>query len=462
MRLAMTNPALRKLAAKRTAKYTGMTEQQFDEMVQYMDRSGRFQIDQTIAEINGSYDMSRSITGYNIREKGRVFFNEGERVVRLMATNVSYREFRLKFPDVDISTDAGYRLMDEFITHRADVLTLNMTSASAAGWQKGLLSIPTQWLSYNARMLENLYFGRNLERGLKIGEDGKLIQFTGLGERERLALGQLAFYGAAGYGLGGPMNALIDKYSIDMDPEVYTLLRYGMADYLMSELTGVQTGLGGRLAVGEGLVDFVKDLTTESFVETIGGPSATIAVDAGKAGISLIGSLTTLNPTIVLGEFNKVMRNISSWDKGARSLWILQTGDYLSKKGEVQASGLSPEAAILNMLGAKLQEVEMLYELNSIVKNDKDMVQQVSNDVRELTRNLNAAYMRDDDETAGQLLAQINSLMAPLTLSQREQVRAFTRPSLNEFGDRVIEKTLDNGRSTLANQYNKIRNTGAN
>ena len=478
MRLAMTNPAVRKAVAKRTASATGMSEQQFDEMIQYMDRSGRFQIDQTIAEINGAYDMGRGTirqgnmvseglktAGRGIqatRKAGRVFFNEGERVVRLMANNVAYREFRLKFPDLDINTDAGFRTMDEFITHRADVLTMNMTSASAAGWQSGLLSIPTQWLSYNARMLENLFFGRNLKTGTRLFEKGKFNPKIGIDERERLLLGQLAFYGAAGWGLGGPLNALIDKSNTELDPEVYTLLRYGMADYLLSELTGVQTGLGGRLAVGEGMVDLYKNILDGKFVEVIGGPAGSIFYDASTQGLGLLQSVVNGDWNIAATDFNKVMRNISTWDKAVRATWIIQTGEYLSKKGEIQATGLSPEAAILNTLGAKLQEVEFQYDLNKIVQDDKAMVQEVSNSVRELTGHMWNAIDRDDMEAAQEFANEIGALKAPLTFTQLEQVNAFTRPSLLTFGDKVMQKATENGHSTLANQLQKMRNTGAN
>jgi hypothetical protein len=336
--------------------------------------------------------------------------------------------------------------MDEFITHRADVLTMNMTSASAAGWQSGLLSIPTQWLSYNARMLENLFFNRNL---------------TGM-ERGRLATGQLAFYGAAGWGLGGPLNALIDKSNTELDPEVYTLLRYGMADYLISEMTGVQTGLGGRLAVGEGMVDLYKNIMDGKFVEIIGGPSGSIAYDATTQSLSLLQAVVNGDWNIAKTDFNKVLRNVSTWDKAVRARWIIQTGEYLSKRGEVQATGLSPEAAILNTLGAKLQEVEFQYDLNKIVQDDKAMVQEVSNRVRELDGHMWDAIDRDDMEAAQEFANERAALMAPLTFTQIEQVNAFTRPSLLTFGDKVMQKATENGHSTLANQLQKMRNTGAN
>lgn len=464
MRLAMTNtaPAVRKAIGKRTASLIGMTEKEWDEMVWYMDRSGRFQIDQTIAEINGSYDMGRgtlnqgnmvqkglAATGRGIqktREAGRVFFNEGERVVRLMSNNVAYREFRLKFPDMDITTEKGFRLMDEFITHRADTLTMSMTSASAAGWQKGALSIPTQWLSYNARMLENLFFARNL---------------TGM-ERLRLGLGQMAFYGAAGVGLGGPLNSLIDKSNVDLDPEVYTLLRYGVADFIISEMTGVQTALGGRLAVGEGMIDLYNSIWDKGFVEVLGGPVGSIFYDVATSGMGLLQSVVSGDWNIASTDINKILRNISTWDKGARAYWILKTGEYVSKNGQVQATGLDPTAAFVNTLGAKLQEVEFQFDLNKLVQSDKKMVQEVSNRVKELQKYMTEAMDRDDMVAAQEFANEIGLLKAPLTFDQLEQVNAFTRPSLITFADKVTTKAIEGGHPTLARQLQKMQNTGAN
>jgi len=445
MRIAMTNSATRKAIGKRVGKMIGMTEQEWDEMITYMDRSGRFQIDQTVQEINGAYDMGMG-TVQRLRTKGRVFFNEGERTVRLMANNVAYREFRLKFPTLDVTTEEGFRMMDEFITHRADALTMNMTSASAAGWQKGILSVPTQWLSYNARMIENLFFSRNLT----------------VPEKIRLGLGQLAFYGAAGWGLGGFMNSAIDKYSVEMDPEVYTLLRYGVLDFLVSEMTGVQTGFGGRLAVGEGMVDLYSNLTTNSFVETIGGPSGKVAVDSASAALGLVQSVISGNWNIAATDFNKVLRNINTWDKVARARWILQTGEYVSKRGEVQASNLSPEAAVLNALGAKLQAVELQYDVNEILKDDKTMVQEVSNRIRELNTHMWEAMVNNEVTTAQEFANEIAALKAPLTFAQRQQVEAYTKASLIEFSDRVVKNGLNNGHSTLIRQLQKVQGTGVN
>lgn len=295
-------------------------------------------------------------------------------------------------------------------------------------------------------MMENLFFNRNLTPMEKV----------------RLGTGQLAFYGAAGWGLGGQLNALLDKSSTELDPEVYTLLRYGVGDYLISEMTGVQTGLGGRLAVGEGMVDLYNNILDGKFVEIIGGPSGSIAVDSGTAALSLLQSTVSGDWNIAATDFNKVLRNISTWDKAVRARWILQTGEYISKRGEVQATGLTPEAAILNTLGAKLQEVEFQYDLNKIVQGDKEMVQEVSNRVRELHKHMLDAMDRDDMEAAKEFSNEIGALKAPLTFTQIEQVNAFTRPSLLTFGDRVIRKANENGHSTLANQLQKMRSTGAN
>ena len=442
MRYAMINrdPAVLKELYKRTKYALGMSEKEFLESVDYMYRSGRFQVNQNISEINSTYDVTRGVVR-NIREKGRVFFNEGDRVARLMATNVAYREFRKAYPTLDVSTASGFRVMDDFITRKADVLTNNMTRASAAGWQQGFMSLPTQWIGYQAKLMENIFFGRNL---------------TGW-QRARLGLAQMAFFGAAGMPFAGnALNLFVDQTSEGIDKDMYTLLRYGLLDYTLSSITGEDTAFSGRLGPGEGIQQIYEGIMDKNFVEVLGGPAGSIAYDSGAGAIGLVASLFTTDVSIKQYDLTKVLRNISSFDKGVKAYYLIQTGEFINKKGQALAEGMSPWNALWNTLGVPFQEVEMYYDLKNSLYSEGQMVSDVSNRVQELNR-LTTKYIQDGDlKSAEGIRDEVLSLMAPLSIWQKQQVIRRSRESWIGLGQSAIIQDSKTAKDGLSRQFQKL------
>jgi hypothetical protein len=442
LRIAMvnTNPDVLKALYKRSKAFIGMSEKEFLESVDYMYRSGRFQVNQNISEINSTYDVTRGVVR-SIREKGRVFFNEGDRVVRLMATNVAYREFRKAYPTLDVATDAGFRVMDDFITRRADVLTNNMTRASAAGWQQGFMSLPTQWLGYQARLLENIFFGKNLSGA----------------ERARLGLAQIAFFGAAGLPFAGNVtNMFIDQTSEGIDKDMYTLLRYGLVDSILSNITGEDTAFSGRLGTGEGLTQIYEDIMNKNFVEVLGGPAGSIAYDTGMGAVGLVASLFTSDVSIAQYDLTKVLRNVSSLDKAARAYYLIQTGEFINKKGQTLAEGMSPWNALWSTLGIPFQEVEMYYDLKNSLYSENKMVQGVTDRVKELNR-VQTKYIQEGDLASAEgIRDEVMSLLAPLSWEQKTQVIRRSRDSWISLGESAVIQDAKTAKDGLSRQFQKL------
>ena len=442
MRIAMINrnPEVLKSLYKRSSAFIGMPEKDFLEVVDYMYKSGRFQVNQNISEINSTYDMTRGVIR-NIRESGRMFFNEGDRVGRLMATNVAYREFRRAYPTLDIATDSGYRIMDDFITKRSDVLTLNMTRASAASWQQGFMSLPTQWLGYQAKLMENVFFGRNLSGA----------------ERARLGLGQVAFFGAAGVPFASTgLNAFVDQTSEGINKDLYTTLRYGILDYTLSNITGEDTALGGRLGIGDGLSQLWQDVMDKNFVEVLGGPAGSIAYDSGMGAVGLVSSMFNSDLTLQQYNLNKVLRNISTWNKVTQAYYLMQTGEFVNKKGQIMAEGMNPWNALWNTLGIPFQEVDMYYDLKQALFAEKDMINKVTEKIRELTR-LKGKYMQSGDyKSAEGIRDEIKSLLAPLNFTQQKDVIMKSRESWKSLGEIAIQQDSLTVKQGLSKQYQKL------
>lgn len=442
MRIAMINrnPEVLKALYKRSKAFIGMPEKDFLEVVDYMYKSGRFQVNQNISEINSTYDMTRGVIR-NIRETGRVFFNEGDRIGRLMATNVAYRDFRKAYPTLDISTESGFRIMDDYITKRSDTLTMNMSRASAAGWQQGFLSLPTQWLGYQAKLMENIFFSRNLTAA----------------EKTRLGLSQIAFFGAAGLPFASTgLNAFVDQTSEGINKDLYTTLRYGLLDLTLSNVTGEDTALSARLGTGEGLQQLWEDIMDKNFVEVIGGPAGSIAYDSGMGAIGLVASVFTTDLTLQQYDLNKVLRNVSSWNKATQAYYLMQTGEFINRKGQVLAEGMNSWNALWNTLGIPFQEVEMYYDLKQSLFAEKDMVLKVTERVRELTR-LKSKYISEGDyKSAEGIRDEIKSLIAPLNFVQQKDVIMKSRESWKSLNEIAIQQDSLTTKQGLSRQFQKL------
>jgi hypothetical protein len=442
LRIAMINPDpnVLKVLYKRAAPFIGMTEKEFLESIDYMSRSGRYQVNQNISEINASYDVTRGMISKTL-EMGRTPFNEGERVQRLMATNVAYREFRKANPVLDVTTDAGFRIMDDFITNRADNLTMNMTRSSAAWWQQGFMSLPTQWLGYQAKLMENIFFGHNLT----------------VGERIKLGSAQVALFGGAGVPLAGTfINSFVDQSSEGIDKDAYTFLRYGLLDLTLSNIIGEDTAMSGRLGVGDGLLQVYEDFMDKNFAELIGGPSLSIAWDTYTSAVTMFGSLFNSDISITQYDLGKVLRNVSTLDKAAKAYYLMQTGEFIDKKGRTLAEGMNPWNALWNTLGTPFQEVELYYDVRQALYAESQMVKGVTDRTRELVRLQNDYVFSGDLKSAEGIRNEILSLLAPLSPSQVKQVINLSREGFRTLGETSIMQDAKTANKGMSIQLQKL------
>ncbi len=198
-RAIMHNPKMLDSAAQMSRLF-GWKPDDFKEMFEAFRRTGLHEVASESAMRHDLYDrkLFQSTVG-NFLDKGAMFFNEGERIVRHAAFATAYKEWRAanKIAKLDDLTIA--KIMD-----RTDTLSLNMTQASMASWQKGVLSVPTQFTTFNIRLAEQML--------------GKRLTKT---EKMRVYATYAFMYGIpVGFGIGGIGGAVMSSVS-----EVSSLVR---------------------------------------------------------------------------------------------------------------------------------------------------------------------------------------------------------------------------------------------
>jgi len=439
--LMRNNPAITKAIAKRFSALSGMTEQEFIEKIDYIIKSGRMEIGRDIVEHGGAEDFSYGILRKGL-EAGTGFFKEGERMPRAMAIHVAFREFKLdpKFANTDISTKNGFAMMDSYITSRADALTANMTTVSAASWQQGFPSLMFQWQSYFVRNMEQILFGRNLA----------------VGERVRLASSQLFYFGMTGAGLG----YAYDKFMADkapLDPDLHTLIRYGAIDYLLGEVTGVRTAVATRASMGQSVWEAAQNLQEDGFLTVIGGPSVTIASDFFSQSLSTLKAVATGKGSVAEFDAKKLLMNVSSFSRGAKALHAIQTGELVSKTGRVMATDVSPMAAKLYWVGTPLQEEIATYTASDLIKYRKELITEVSKKYKELNQAAFKKSEEGDDVAARQLHQQALDLLTGMNVKDINEVLRFAKPDLLDGFTSTILRLQKAGMTGMAEQIQRMK-----
>lgn len=308
------------------------------------------------ARQGGFLNVSAGATGYldneyagigsalgDIQQAGRIPFVEAEIWNRIVARHIGWQRLRKDMPDLNVDSP-------EFLDRLAvvqDDFALNMQRESQAAWQQGLLGIPTQFFSYQARMME-MMFGNRVTQV----------------ERARLILGQMFFYGSAGVPAGSMISGALDDANDGAPGELNTWRGFfdrGAIDHLIFNTTGADVLAGSRMAVG----DFAETIFRDVFNMSKYGDTSFFDVAAGATGgisyqtgsdlmdvMTLIGSEALAggddNRPLTNRAVQRLFSNISTFSNGLKGYTAFQYGTYVSNSGSTLVEGLDPaEAAFI-------------------------------------------------------------------------------------------------------------------
>ena len=422
--LLKNDDAFLKVLASRASKVSGMSEEDTFHLIEYFKKSGRGKVGKEIPEYSGAEDFSYGSLQKGL-EAGTVFFKEGELVPRIMATVVAFREFKTnpQFRTINLNTKKGMEIMETYVTKRAHTLTANMGSASAAVWQKGVPSLMFQWQGYLARSMEQIFIGRDLSRA----------------ERFRLASSQLAFYGLTGWGIGGILDKVLADNPEGMDPDQYTLIKYGAIDYLLGEILDERTAYSTRLSSGSGLYDAFEKINEESFLTVAGGPAIGLAGDFVTQSFQTMYSLVTGKNHIAAFNLDKLAKHASSYNKISKSLLMYRTGEFKTISGMTVVNNMSGTAAALNIFGAPFQEVISKFDADSMVKASDQLVFDTYKAYSELNEAAFKMAREGDSVGADAVHAEALDLLVPLTpIEQSKVLRKYKPKATDGFTDTMM------------------------
>lgn len=293
---------------------------------------------------NGAVDSFK-----NFSAKGRVFFEEGESMARLISWNVARKVWKEKNSGKVIDDDALKAITDDTLR-----MNMNMQRENAAWWQKNAFtSIPTQFLQVQAKLVENIVGGFSGGRWTKAEAASALagqVFLYGLGGvTVANSLTEAAKEGYAGSGL---------QFAVD-NPKANQFIDRGVTGLFLSSL-GFQNNFSDSGSIVAGLDDNIVWDVASNFLELAQGNTQAIEFKAPSVGViqrggDAIGSTyqamvdVLVSPTLetvgdsLLDSASSWAAISSTWSNARKAHWLHKFGEIRSKDGTIIANAEQTE-----------------------------------------------------------------------------------------------------------------------
>lgn len=341
------------------------------------------------------------------REAGRFFFNEPEIVNRVTAQRIAWADSVKKF-----GTDFNSIEFKNNFAQKSEDFAFNMSKGSEAYWQKGIFSVPTQFMAYNARMMEAML--------------GK--QFT-TAQKLRLIAGQTFLYGSAGFPVAGVISDLVKRNTAGTDfntkiDSLYGFADRGLLDEMIYHVTGADVQAGEKAGTGNSMTDIVKDLFgwssygEKSFAEVAGGAAFSTLVDTGGTLASVIKysaaeSGAQDNP-LTKDAILHLAQNVSTISNVTKAMMIWKYGTMVSNKGTTIAADVPSQDAMFQIFGMAPGEGLYVSSLMEYTQDNKKAVE----DAAKTIQNYRTRFVNEPDNRVD-ITNEINAFTRMLP----EQVR---------------------------------------
>lgn len=371
----------------------------------------------------------------NFLDAGLVFFREGEKASRIGAYYTAFREFRDANP-FKVLTDADRAA----ILNKADLMTNNMSRASASMLHTGVLSLPTQFLSYQLRMAE-LFFGKRL---------GETLTERNLA-RARILSFYAAMYGApsalgvTGYPFGDSIReAAINRGYVQGSDQLADVLMNGIPAWTMAMVSG-----GGDYQKGN-QYNFGNRYGTQGFTalrDSFKSDKTVWSLAGGAAGSIFLNTVTSLDPfwqvakslmssdeegnsfKITPTHFVNLFNEFSSVDAATRAIYALNTGKWVAKNGNYIEDVTGKDVLFRTITGLRSQDQDDIFALKNIKDAEEKTMKSSEKKIIDYYRKGVEATANQDYDTAQTMFSNARALTIMSGIPQDQQARIFSTAS---------------------------------
>jgi hypothetical protein len=352
-------------------------------------KTGLYNVEGEVAVRDDYFDpkLFNGVAG-KFLDKGTFFFREGERLTRMTAWNAAYREWKKANPGKAIDSQARNEILS-----RQNLLSVNMTRSSASWWQQGVLSVPTQFFSYQVRLMEQ-FFSKRLTTS----------------EKAHAFLTYSAMYGvptATGAVAGiWPWYEDIRQAAIERDIDVNSpgmkAVMEGIPSLVWSTLTGNDQNWSQRY--GPNGLSFFKDIS-KGKTEQVFGASANIIGDMLKSADPIArGIVSVFKPDgeqfeFIAEDFINAVSNVSTINNVGKMIFALNTHRYMSKNETYLGPATTMDAILTGITGTMpLEMSDAFLKSHSLQEQQKMQAEVEKGAIKYFRRGIKAGY--EGDETA--------------------------------------------------------------
>jgi hypothetical protein len=452
----------------RIADAAGMKSAELTDIVKEIERVGLFDSLKTTADYSAAANgVSMTSTAMkSLANASLIFFREGEMVSRGYGYLLSRDLFLSKKPK-------GYKLTNvdiDAVARDANRFTLNLTRANAAWWQKGLLSIPTQFWQVSAKFLENMVGGAF----------GLGVRKWSSAEKAKILMGYLAMFGAGGVPFGeamvsealnarkqstddpramgndriNPFNNLPPELRAMDDPTFARFIKGGLVQVMANWLTGGDPNLTSRVSIPAGVVESIEmyGKADNPTLKMIGGAALPGLMRFTDAAVGLVQiwapgqdlKLTTEEYRQAVGEVAKIM---SSTRNAEKALWWDRVGYVSDSTGKRLFPDMENDEfnslSVWQALGFSPAKVGWSYDLEASNKYFEGKVKERVDAAYKMTlRYAPTASFIDTEARRHAINLRTQLLIADLTDTEKEKFfKGLMEKTLNDK-NRIAETVL--------------------
>lgn len=299
-----------------------------------------------------------------VADRGLLFYRQGELTNRAFSFSIAIERWMEKSGKgiMDITDDALKNIMDD-----ANNMMLNMTRANRASWQKGLPSLPTQFLQVTTKFLETATMANRQFEPHEVG---------------RMLLGQLALYGTAGIpiigggvGIGAMLATEIfgmDQQDIDNNPAFVKMINDGFWGVTAYQVFGVDIEMSSRGSLLRGIGDFVDNwfVQESTITEKLLGAFGATSTNFIDSFMKELRPFTISNASNIDFEdmaslvASPVLNSISTWNNAEKAYYMQRLGELYNRRGRVVArDDFDWMDTIAQIIGFQRTEMTETYDL---------------------------------------------------------------------------------------------------
>lgn len=375
--------------------------------------------------------------GAAIWEQGLKPFNFGESTAKTNAFVAAALEFKKKFPEQSLLSEAGRNA----VAKRTETLTNNMSTTSRSALQSGVGKVPTQWMNYFFRTMEQVFVGRDL---------------TGL-ERARLGFFTMPFYGFTGLGAGHLTETVADYFSLDPnddgDKALFITFKYGLLDGFLNYFTPFETALSPRMATLPQIYDIYDKFTEENVLTAFGGPSGSIAYTGIEALYNTLSNVAKGQTSTLTEDSMRILNNFSGISNISKAVGIIKDGVYRNRKGLTVPVEVDITDGLIALGGFTPLTVVEYYGTSSRAFDLNKDFKAIQKEVIAKSKLAWSSYAKDP-QRAQEILAEAVTIVskAPLSYGKKTELLRQLNPRV-EDSSYLLRTLYENDKQSAARWY---------